>query len=152
MSKFTAYKSDLESVTGKYDTVTCIDVLIHYPEEKMQEMIRHLASISNERIIVSFAPKLWYYELLKKIGSYFPGLLECRHRASTATSDTLDFEEEYLNTWPRVCFTLGGCTLEADAFITTCVLVYFIVVWSRRDVWQNRSFVGTSLSQVPSCE
>eukprot|EP00670_Eutreptiella_braarudii_P006366 CAMPEP_0174284718 /NCGR_PEP_ID=MMETSP0809-20121228/6358_1 /TAXON_ID=73025 ORGANISM="Eutreptiella gymnastica-like, Strain CCMP1594" /NCGR_SAMPLE_ID=MMETSP0809 /ASSEMBLY_ACC=CAM_ASM_000658 /LENGTH=298 /DNA_ID=CAMNT_0015380323 /DNA_START=34 /DNA_END=930 /DNA_ORIENTATION=+ len=73
MSKFTAYKSDLESVTGKYDTVTCIDVLIHYPEEKMQEMIRHLASISNERIIVSFAPKLWYYELLKKIGSYFPG-------------------------------------------------------------------------------
>ena len=30
------YTSDLESVTGKYDTVTCVDVAIHYPTDKMQ--------------------------------------------------------------------------------------------------------------------
>lgn len=45
-------------VTGKYDTVTCIDVMIHYPTEKMAEMVTHLASLSNERIFVSFAPKV----------------------------------------------------------------------------------------------
>lgn len=73
MGKFDAYKSDLESVKGKYDTVTCIDVLIHYPEDKMQQMVAHLASLANERIIISFAPKIWYYELLKKVGSLFPG-------------------------------------------------------------------------------
>eukprot|EP00667_Euglena_gracilis_P016764 EG_transcript_17571 len=73
LSKFEAYKSDLESVKGKYDTVTCIDVLIHYPEDKMQQMVAHLASLAKERIIISFAPKIWYYEILKKIGSLFPG-------------------------------------------------------------------------------
>ena len=27
--------SDLEELTGKYDTVTCVDVMIHYPSEKV---------------------------------------------------------------------------------------------------------------------
>ena len=27
--------SDLESLSGEYDTVSCIDVMIHYPPEKM---------------------------------------------------------------------------------------------------------------------
>ena len=36
------YTSDLESVTGKYDTVTCVDVAIHYPTEKMSEMVNTL--------------------------------------------------------------------------------------------------------------
>lgn len=76
LSKFEAYKSDLESVKGKYDTVTCIDVLIHYPEDKMQQMVAHLASLAKERIIISFAPKIWYYEILKKIGSLFPGVFK----------------------------------------------------------------------------
>lgn len=67
------YTSDLESVTGKYDTVTCVDVAIHYPTEKMSEMIQHLCSLANRRVIVSFAPKTWYYVLLKKIGELFPG-------------------------------------------------------------------------------
>jgi magnesium-protoporphyrin O-methyltransferase len=67
------YTSDLESVTGKYDTVTCVDVAIHYPSEKMAEMIGHLCSIANERVIISFAPKTWYYVALKKFGELFPG-------------------------------------------------------------------------------
>ena len=67
------YTSDLESVTGKYHTVTCVDVAIHYPSEKMAEMIGHLCSISNERVIISFAPKTWYYVALKKFGELFPG-------------------------------------------------------------------------------
>ena len=27
--------SDLEDLTGKYDTVTCVDVMIHYPTDKV---------------------------------------------------------------------------------------------------------------------
>jgi len=67
------YTSDLESVKGNYDTVTCIDVAIHYPSEKMSEMVEHLCSLSDRRVIISFAPKTWYYVLLKKIGELFPG-------------------------------------------------------------------------------
>jgi len=67
------YTSDLESVSGKYDIVTCIDVAIHYPTDKMSEMVTHLCSLSNERVLISFAPKTWYYVALKKIGELFPG-------------------------------------------------------------------------------
>jgi len=67
------YTSDLESVSGKYDTVTCVDVAIHYPTEKMAEMVGHLCSLADDRVLISFAPKTWYYDLLKKIGELFPG-------------------------------------------------------------------------------
>jgi len=67
------YTSDLENVTGKYDTVTCVDVAIHYPTEKMSEMVGHLCSLSNDTVFISFAPKTWYYVLLKKFGELFPG-------------------------------------------------------------------------------
>jgi magnesium-protoporphyrin O-methyltransferase len=69
----TFYTSDLESVTGNYDVVSCVDVAIHYPSAKMSEMIDHLCSLSNERLIISFAPYTWYYDLLKKFGGLFPG-------------------------------------------------------------------------------
>jgi len=67
------YTSDLESVSGKYNTVTCVDVAIHYPSEKMGEMIQHLCSLADDRLIISFAPKTWYYVALKKFGELFPG-------------------------------------------------------------------------------
>lgn len=67
------YTSDLESVTGKYNTVTCVDVAIHYPTDKMSEMVGHLCSLAEDRVIISFAPKTWYYVFLKKIGELFPG-------------------------------------------------------------------------------
>ena len=59
---------DLESLTGQYDTVTCLDVMIHYPQEKVDAMVSHLASLSKERLIISFAPKTTFYLLLKRIG------------------------------------------------------------------------------------
>jgi magnesium-protoporphyrin O-methyltransferase len=67
------FTADLESVTGRYDTVTCVDVAIHYTEPKLVEMITHLCSLAESRLIFSFAPKTWYYELLKKVGELFPG-------------------------------------------------------------------------------
>ncbi len=65
--------SDLESITGKYHTVICLDVLIHYPQEDAAQMITHLASLAQTRLILSFAPKTLCLTLLKKIGELFPG-------------------------------------------------------------------------------
>ncbi|KDP22537.1 hypothetical protein JCGZ_26368 [Jatropha curcas] len=67
------YVKDLESLDGKYDTVICLDVLIHYPQSKADGMIAHLASLADKRLILSFAPKTFYYDLLKRIGELFPG-------------------------------------------------------------------------------
>jgi magnesium-protoporphyrin O-methyltransferase len=64
---------DLESLSGNYHTVICLDVLIHYPQEKADEMISHLCSLAQSRIILSFAPKTFFLTILKKIGSFFPG-------------------------------------------------------------------------------
>jgi len=64
---------DLETLSGKYHTVICLDVLIHYPQEKAAEMISHLSAMAESRLILSFAPKTCPLSLLKKIGSFFPG-------------------------------------------------------------------------------
>ncbi|KJH72317.1 magnesium protoporphyrin IX methyltransferase [Aliterella atlantica] len=64
---------DLETITGNYHTVICLDVLIHYPQNEADRMISHLASMAQSRIILSFAPKTFALSLLKKIGSFFPG-------------------------------------------------------------------------------
>lgn len=64
---------DLEAIEGSYHTVVCLDVLIHYPTEKAAEMIKHLSSLAESRIILSFAPKTLGLVLLKKIGELFPG-------------------------------------------------------------------------------
>ncbi len=64
---------DLEGLSGNYHTVVCLDVLIHYPQEKAAEMISHLCSTAESRIIISFAPKTFALSILKKIGGFFPG-------------------------------------------------------------------------------
>lgn len=64
---------DLEGLQGQYDTVICLDVLIHYPGDEAQKMIAHLASLAQSRLIVSFAPQTCWLFILKKIGEFFPG-------------------------------------------------------------------------------
>jgi magnesium-protoporphyrin O-methyltransferase len=65
--------SDLESLEGRYDTVICLDVFIHYPQQPAEAMVRHLASMANNHLIVSFAPYTPLLAVLKKIGELFPG-------------------------------------------------------------------------------
>ena len=72
-SNVTFAVQDLESLTGQYNTVICLDVLIHYPTEDAAKMINHLASLAEKRLILSFAPKTLCLTLLKKIGEFFPG-------------------------------------------------------------------------------
>ena len=64
---------DLEILEGRYDVVVCLDVLIHYPHEEARTMIRHLASLAGERLLISFAPKTLNFDLLKRVGELFPG-------------------------------------------------------------------------------
>jgi 2-polyprenyl-3-methyl-5-hydroxy-6-metoxy-1,4-benzoquinol methylase len=76
------------SVSGKYHTVTCLDVMIHYPQEKADAMISHLAGLADERLIVSFAPKTVFYSLLKRVGELFPGPSKVStYAVRTATCD-----------------------------------------------------------------
>ncbi|MGF1513852.1 MAG: magnesium protoporphyrin IX methyltransferase [Elainellaceae cyanobacterium] len=65
--------SDLETLAGRYHTVVCLDVLIHYPQQQAEGMLKHLSDLAEERLIVSFAPKTLAYSLLKKVGDFFPG-------------------------------------------------------------------------------
>ncbi|MFM8276891.1 MAG: magnesium protoporphyrin IX methyltransferase [Cyanobium sp.] len=67
------HASDLESLQGRYDTVICLDVFIHYPQAAAEEMVRHLASLTERRLLVSFAPYTPLLALLKCIGQLFPG-------------------------------------------------------------------------------
>jgi magnesium-protoporphyrin O-methyltransferase len=65
--------SDLESLQGRYDTVICLDVFIHYPQQAAEEMVHHLAGMAEKHLIVSFAPFTPLLALLKQIGQLFPG-------------------------------------------------------------------------------
>lgn len=65
--------SDLESLEGRHDTVICLDVFIHYPQQPAEAMVRHLASMAENHLIVSFAPYTPLLAVLKKIGELFPG-------------------------------------------------------------------------------
>ncbi len=64
---------DLEELSGNFHTVICLDVLIHYPKDKAAEMIAHLSSLADSRLILSFAPETCFYVALKKVGEFFPG-------------------------------------------------------------------------------
>jgi len=64
---------DLEALSGKYHTVVCLDVLIHYPTDQVAAMINHLMSLAESRLIISFAPKTLALTILKKVGELFPG-------------------------------------------------------------------------------
>lgn len=94
--KLTFAVQDLETLSGCYHTVICLDVLIHYPQEQAGEMIRHLSSLAESRLLLSFAPKTLVYDVLKKIGNFFPG-------ASKATRAYLHREAEVV----RILESLG---------------------------------------------
>ena len=42
------------------------------PQEKMAAMVKHLASLADDRLIISFAPSTPALLLLKRIGEFFP--------------------------------------------------------------------------------
>jgi len=98
---------DLEKLTGQYHTVICLDVLIHYPEAEIPQMIAHLCSLAESRLILSFAPKTSALSLLKKIGGFFPG-------ASKATRAYLHPESTIVD-----ILTKNGFHIQRNAMTNT---------------------------------
>lgn len=98
---------DLETLSGRYHTVVCLDVLIHYPQTQAASMIQHLSSLAESRLVLSFAPKTVFYEALKKIGSFFPG-------PSKATRAYLHSEQEIVR-----ILTAQGWKIERNAMTKT---------------------------------
>jgi magnesium-protoporphyrin O-methyltransferase len=99
--------SDLESLSGEYDTVICLDVLIHYSLDQVEAMIRRLGSLAKTRLILSFAPSTPYLNWLKKVGEFFPG-------ASKATRAYLHPESEIRDMLAR-----AGFRVEREAMTST---------------------------------
>jgi magnesium-protoporphyrin O-methyltransferase len=56
-----------------YSAVLSMKLTVDVVQDKADAMIAHLASLSNEKVIVSFAPKTLAYSILKRIGELFPG-------------------------------------------------------------------------------
>ena len=73
LNKLNFRVSDLENLNGSYNTVICLDVFIHYQQQDAEDMVDHLCQLSEERLIVSFAPYTPLLALLKRIGQFFPG-------------------------------------------------------------------------------
>ncbi|KAK4532343.1 hypothetical protein CCYA_CCYA11G3200 [Cyanidiococcus yangmingshanensis] len=101
--------ADLESIQGAdpVDTVCCIDVMIHYPAEQVEAMLSHLSKLARQRLIISFAPRTFYYVLLKRIGDFFPG-------PSKATRAYLHSEEKIRDILQR-----NGWRVQSEAFTAT---------------------------------
>ena len=85
---------DLETLTGKYHTVICLDVLIHYPTEEAAKMIAHLTSLAESRLILSFAPKTFWLSILKKIGELFPGPSKTTRAYQHQEADIIKFLQD----------------------------------------------------------
>lgn len=107
MPVFTA--QDLEDIDGSFHTVICLDVLIHYPQNKADQMIAHLSSLATDRVILSFAPKTQLYSVLKKIGDFFPG-------PSKATRAYLHREADVVRTLEANGWTIKRRSLNKAPF------------------------------------
>ena len=107
--------SDMENVEGAADIVSCIDVMIHYPTDKMVGLVDKLASLSDEKIYVSFAPKTPQLAALKKIGSLFPG-------PSKATRAYLHKEEDVIAALAKNGFKVDRKHLTSQNFYFSLLL------------------------------
>jgi magnesium-protoporphyrin O-methyltransferase len=101
--------SDLETLSGRYHTVICLDVLIHYPQDEAARMVNHLSTLAESRLLLSFAPKTAVYSALKKVGSFFPG-------ASKATRAYLHREADIVKILESAGWKIERRTLNKAPF------------------------------------
>jgi magnesium-protoporphyrin O-methyltransferase len=106
---------DLESIRGEFDTVICLDVLIHYPKEEAADMIKHLSSLTKSRLILSFAPKTFLLTILKRIGEFFPG-------PSKATRAYQHREEDIINILKNNGFEIKRTGMTSTNFYYSRIL------------------------------
>jgi magnesium-protoporphyrin O-methyltransferase len=107
--------ADLETLGGRYDTVVCVDVMIHYPRERMGEMVAHLAAAAERRVIVTFAPRTVLLAALKKVGEFFPG-------PSKATRAYLHDERDVVAALERAGFAVARTDFSGSRFYFSRIL------------------------------
>ncbi len=100
---------EVEAISGKYDVVICLDVLIHYPLQDVEKMLAHLSSLSRSRLLLTFAPKTPLLTILKKIGGFFPG-------ASKTTRAYQHREKDILAILQKLGWTLSNRAAINDKF------------------------------------
>ncbi len=64
--------SDLEHVSGSYDVVCCLDVLIHYGQPGFSSLCKHLAQLCKGVLIITYAPYSPALALLHRLALLFP--------------------------------------------------------------------------------
>jgi magnesium-protoporphyrin O-methyltransferase len=75
----------------------------------MYGIVQKLASLSNERLIISFAPKNLFYDILKKVGELFPG-------KSKTTRAYLHPEEDVIKALKLAGFTVRRTEMTSTNF------------------------------------
>jgi len=83
--------------------------MIHYPTDKMYGIVGKLGSLAKERLILSFAPKNIFYDVLKKIGELFPG-------KSKTTRAYLHPEEDVVKALEMAGFTVKRTEMTSTSF------------------------------------
>ena len=67
-----ASSGDLETVTGMFDAVACLDVLIHYPAAMFAPMLTRLANMTRGPLVFTYAPHEPLLAALHWVGGRFP--------------------------------------------------------------------------------
>ncbi|HMQ54615.1 MAG TPA: magnesium protoporphyrin IX methyltransferase [Anaerolineae bacterium] len=66
-------QGDLESVSGSFDAVVCLDVLVHYPREAFERLSTLLAQrCATGPLLFTYAPYNRFLALLHWLGGHFP--------------------------------------------------------------------------------
>lgn len=61
-----------QQVTGAFDLVLCLDVLIYYPEDELERIVAKLAALDSQRLIFTYAPGSLPLRLMHFVGRRFP--------------------------------------------------------------------------------
>lgn len=68
--QYTPTYDQRQALTTQNEATDCFPMSV---QDKANAMIKHLASLAQDRLIISFAPKTIAYTVLKRIGELFPG-------------------------------------------------------------------------------
>jgi magnesium-protoporphyrin O-methyltransferase len=64
--------SDLDDLSGRYNLVSCFDVLIHYPPDAFVPMLTRLIELCEGTLLFTYAPYSPFLAAMHRIGGIFP--------------------------------------------------------------------------------
>lgn len=99
-----------------FDIVCCLDVMIHYPSQRVDAMVEALTRQCANTLVVSFAPETLAYWVLKRVGELAPG-------PSKATRAYLHREEDVERAINRHGFRIVSRDMTATDFYFSRMLI-----------------------------